>query len=593
MSRTGGGLISRRLTGAGTSNQIGQDIERSRRFGQTPTIQRAVVVDVIMDPNLLSDDQLTRIRRTVNNPRFADVMPVNSIIARMTSDGQGTIPRTNTILFPFFSSHLMLPISPGETVEVIYEDYIGGGQQVGYWITRTSMERTIEDVNYTHFDRRYQPFNNPANFTTEQRDSRGVEQPPPGFPNGGNTVETFTLPPSGSLQERPFERIIEQATSYFNAVDGLRGFSNNGEAIITVEPVPRWRKRPQELILQGANNTLICLGEDRKGGPLGALAENTPDAKGQAGTIDIVAGRGRYLPEENQAPSDLFEENTAPFVIENTRGNFETYKTPYLNNAGSSRLDDNPVEGDPDFIRDAARLYVTMQSNADVNFGLTEIQYTEHSLPFGENGDQIEQPDEDADQTTNKSYIVGKADHIRLIARKDEENGIEGTVLIVREGTAEEELCHLFISKDGVHIDGPKIILGRGLANVAGPGADPTPGGEPYIRWSKYRDTVDRLQDEIDQLRDKLQLQHDQTLSTLDTIARILDGAFAGAIATPYSPITSLQAVGGSTLISNQISSLRGQINNLKTQAQQTVEQGTADTDDLVANSRSTKVFSE
>jgi len=595
MTRTGGGLISRRLTGAGTSNQIGEDIARSRKFGQTPTMQRAVVIDVIMDPNLLSDDQLTRIRRTVNNPRFADVMPVNAIIAKLSSDSQGTIPRTNTILFPFFSSHFMLPVQPGETVQVVYNDFAGGGQQVGYWLTRASMERTVEDVNYTHHDRRYQPFNNPRNFTTDQRDRRRSDQPLPGFPNGGNTQDTFTIPPSGSAQERPFEIIIQQATAYSNAIDGIRDFSfpDNGR-VVTPEPVPRWRKRPQEFVLQGSNNTLICLGEDRRGGPLGALLDNEPDAKGQAGTIDIVTGRGRYLPEDTQDPNEVFDGNTAPFVNQNERGTRETYKTPYLNQGGVSRLSDNPIEGDPDYMRDAARIYVTMQSNADVNFGLTQIEYTENSLPAGDSKNEIIQPSEDAQQTANKSYIINKADHIRLIARKDEDNGIEGTVLIVREGESETDLCHLFISKDGVHVDGPKIILGRGLADLAGAGSDPTPGGEPYIRWSKFRDTVDRLQDEIEELRDKLQLQHNEFLSTLSNVVQSVEIAFASATAIPYSPIASLQAIGSATTISNtSISPLRAQITRLEQQATQAVEQGTSDTNDFVEAAKSEKIFGE
>lgn len=590
--RTGAGLVSRRLVGGGTSNQINDDIQRSRTMGQTPTIQRAIVVDVVMDPNLLSPEQLRRIKRTVNNPRFADVMPPNSIIAKMTSDAQGTIPKTNTILFPFFSSHFMLPIQPGETVEVIYDDYFGGGQQVAYWITRTSMERTVEDPNYTHYDRRYQPFNNPGNFTTDQRNRRGGDQPPPGFPNGGNTPETFTLTPSGS-QERPFERIIQQATAYFNNVDGFENIGTTGGSIVTPEPVPRWRKRPQEFVLQGANNTLICLGEDRKGGPLGAFDQENPDAKFQAGSIDIVTGRGRYLPENNQNPNDLFAGNTAPFVTENERGERETYKTPYLNNQGSSRLNDNPNEGDPDFNRDAARLYVSMQSNADENFGITEIDFTENSLPQGGSKNKIQQPSADLEQSPNKSYIVGKADHIRVIARKDEQNGIEGTVLILREGNAEEDLCHLYISKEGVHIDGPKVVLGRGLADVAGAGGAPTPGGEPYIRWSKFRDTVDRLQDEIEDLRDKLQTQHNQTVSTLAQMATAIDTAFAGSISIPFVPVPSLSAVGSVPALTLLANSLNGRVTALENEGKVAVTTGTSDTENFVQESRSEKIFGE
>src|SRR5690606_12602722 len=126
---------------------------------------------------------------------------------------------------------------------------------------------------------------------------------------------------------------------------------------------------------------------------------------------------------------------------------------------------------------------------------------------------------------------------------------IEGTVLILREGTSEEDLCHLFISKEGVHIDGPKIILGRGLADVAGAGDPATPGGEPFVRWSQYRNMHDRLQQEIDELRLALQAQHDHILSTMANIVTTLDSAFKGVIAASYTSIASLAAIGNPNLI--------------------------------------------
>lgn len=607
MSRIGRNVL--RGIGVPTAgNDITNDIDNVRRFGQTPTLQRAVVVDVVIDPNLLKDEQIDIIKTSVNNPDFASIMPVNSIIARIVSNGQGHVAQANTILFPFFSSHFMLPIQPGEMVEIIFDDYFGSGNGVGYWLTRTSSERTIEDPNYTHFDRRFDLSMNPSNFSTSERSERPTEQPVPGFPNGGNTPETLTLA-AASNTDRPYERIIREATAYFNSNNRLEGIETDGKTpLITPEAVPRWRKRPQEFVLQGANNTLICLGEDRKGGPLGALHPEEgrqTDAKTQAGTIDIVAGRGRVLPSDasanpNQQRSESGKSPTSPLITKNTReiagnvrGNIETDKAPYRRLRGESRLKDNTIEGDPDFAEDAARLYVSMQSEADINFGLTEIEYTEDTTP-------IVQPNEGAEGTINKSYVVGKADHVRLIARSDlsadSSRGINGTIAIIREGVSEDEedgLGLIYIDKTGIQIDGPRINLGRGLADLAGAKGNPTPGGEPYIRWSKFRDTVDRMQEEIEELRAVMQQEHNNTVTALSTVAGILDTAFKTAIAIPFAPVASLLTVGGSSALTQQIAILQGQVGTLSARAEQQVKIATDNTNTLVTNAASTKIFGE
>lgn len=548
MSRIGRNAL-RDVSNLTQRNNITSEISNATTFGGGggPTLQKAVVVDVIIDPNLLTDERLQALRDSVNNPRFVDVMPVNSIVARMVSDSQGRTARTATILFPFFSSHFMLPVQPGEIVSVIYDDYLGSGNAIGYWMTRTSAERTIEDANYTHLDRRFDPTMNPANYSTTERRDRATDQPLPAFPNGGNTPQTFTLSVTSSSDE-PYERIVSSATAFLNGGQGLVSFESDGKTpLVTPEPVPRWRKRPQELVLQGSNNTLICLGEDRKGSPLGALLKETPDAKGQAGTIDIVVGRGRFPPSDASATRDsqLSDTNTAPtapVVIENSRGYLETDKAPYRKIAGEARLKDNPIEGDPDFDLDAARLYISMQSNADVNFGLTEIEYTEDTTP-------IVQPNEDDVGTINKSYIVGKADHIRIIARSDlsadSSRGIDGTIAIIREGTAEDaedSLGLIYIDKTGIQIDAARINLGRGLAELAGADGDPTPGGEPYIRWSKFRDTVKRLQEEIDAVRTHLEEQIDVVAQELQNTRSALATSFITTMCIPFSPDPALTA---------------------------------------------------
>jgi len=582
MARRTGGSVSREIIGGNTSNDVGSSLESIRTSASSPTLQRAVVIDVVINPNLLTDIHIEGIASTVNNPRLASVMPPNSIIAHIISNEGGHLARGNTILFPFFSSHFQLPVQAGEIVQVIYDDFSHGGQKIGYWLTRTSTQRTVEDANYTHLDRRLQPFNIPLAFTAEERRDRSTTQPDLGFPNGGSSLSSFTLPQSSST-DNIFDSILRNATSHLGEGQTI--------PLQTFESVPRWSKRPQEFVLQGTNNTLIVLGEDRKGGPLGARAENNPDAKGQAGTIDIVVGRGRIKPELRSDPNGLFSGNTAPWTTRNSRNNIETDKTKFLTVPGTTRLEDNINEGDPDFTRDAARLYVTMQSEVDVNFGITEMNLTQNTVPDGDNKNKILQPNIGVSGTINKSYIVGKSDHIRLIARKQGDTEVEGTILLLREGVSEQDLNYIYISKDGTHVEGPKIILGRGLADLAGKGQDPTPGGEPYIRWSKYRDTIDHLQKEIVDLKDALAKQDQATSTQFAALTTLLQTAFTAAIAIPFSPIPSL--VGAAAAIAKTGVDLAGERITNKLTADNAVSTGKTNTDKSVAASKSEKIFGE
>jgi len=469
----------RRSVGGDTTNQVGDDLQHAQTSSTPPMLQRAVVLDVITDPDLLEEEELDALSEVVSNGELIDVMPSNSVIARITSGGSGEGAQANIILFPFFSSHTMQPVQPGETVYVLFEDYKETGSALGYWFTRIHTARTVEDVNYTHLDRRFDATTNPQNYSTEERDriaSEGKEFTGPGFPNGGGTTETRTLEPDteADVVEEPYEQIKTQSKAYSESV---------------IEPVPRWRKRPQEHVFQGSNNTLIFLGRDR-GGPV----VNDDDARKEAGTIGIIAGRGR-LTTYNKETQEEVPEGTAPRVIKNTRDELETDKAPYRR---GFRRRDNPIEGNPDFINDAAMNFVTMQSEIDRRFGL-KLNPT----------DSLELPDISGNGTFNRSHYVGKADHVRLVARKDEEHGVAGTVLLVREGEPDEDLGYFFIDDKGqIQIEAVKIYLGRA-----------TNENEPYIKWTEFDKTVKALQAQIDTMAGNMSLAIGNLGAPIPTLA--------------------------------------------------------------------------
>ena len=392
-----------------TDNET-RDIQTSSAF---PVFFRAVVVDVLSDPEALSDEEKEELKNNLSNPFFIDKAPKNSILSRIISGGLDHIDSSIQVLYPFFPPHLSLPVKPGEQVWVFFEEP-NASFDLGYWISRPSEQIHIDDINFTHGDRKYQ---NDEEAKGGIADTEGNSFP--NFPNGGGNEDDKTL-----KEDDEYETIEK--------------FSEANK-IITKEAVPRFTKRPADLVLQGSNNALISLGEDRRG----KLEKETDEKKNQAGTIDIVVGRGKNLP-----PSDgVLATQNAPATITNSRGQKEVDKNPINKNKT------NKSEGNPDFSKDSSRIYLSMNTNGDVNFNLAG------KLPALNNDTPI-LPIE------NGAYAVVKSDEIRIIARKDDTDNKNGSIKIVKEGGEDQAVIVLEKSGDilinnakSIMIDGNEIFL--------------------------------------------------------------------------------------------------------------------------------------
>jgi hypothetical protein len=421
--------ISRILSAINGKNNLKSTQDRSTFLGNNQVLHKAIVIEVITDPAQIDEPSL----------RY---LPTNSILGKIISNNENAENDIDTVLFPLFSSHFMLPVKPGETVFAIFEDIKETGTRIGYWISRVPNIRTVEDANYTHHDRKFDQLNDPSVINkTSDREFLNERILGPDFNNGGGGESNKTLIKDKNSQFDPFEQIKQESESFKK---------------FTLEPVPRWNKRPGEYVFQGSNNTIAIFGEDRSGG-----TDYEDDEKGFSGTIDFIVGRGRFLPLENEDP-----ELTAPRIIKNSRGNIETDKAPYRR--GETKKD-NVNEGNPDYINDAARWLTSMQMEADRKFQI--VLNSAGSLSLPNINDLI--------GTNNRSFAVGKADHVRLIARKDVTHGIAGTVLLYREGVQDEDLGYFFIDETGkIQIESTKVYLGKSVEEK-----------EPYILWSKFFET--------------------------------------------------------------------------------------------------------
>jgi hypothetical protein len=498
-----------------------------QKAGNPPTFQRGVVTEIIFNPRVLSDEDKDRIRNFVINPEQVEQVAANSVIALLITDGISDAIPVFVLLSPFFQSHLMLPVQLGEQVTIVFEDFQKFGVRYGKWMTRSSEGSPVEDPNFTHSDRRFLPI-----YTRQQGTSAslniGTERFIPNFPNGGDEGNTLSIPERDN--SNPYDLLYQSSLSNFVPHE--------------YEVVPRWTKRPQEFVIQGMNNALIMLGQDRIGY---VSSETTREQTRYAGTIDIVTGRSRYrlTSSDDSIPDSLKSRKaTSPLVVENSRRIDEVDKIPKLN----GRLE-QMKEGDPDFDHDAARIYISMNTFGDTNFRLknttdgavnqcmqrTGINYSKKGL-F-----PIQFPSSSVD--VGNSYIVNKADHVRLIARRNlpdedtllrNETVISGSILILKEGknrtpedinaqaADKDHMAFMYMSPEGrVQIDGMQIFLGG--AALREENQNPTPdvprrdtgfnselsvggesqyaGVEPYIKWSEFKNVVEGLQRQINALQ--------------------------------------------------------------------------------------------
>jgi hypothetical protein len=397
-------------------------IEASNNLAGLPVLQRVVVEEVLFDPFVLDDARIKSIIETYKLTNKLDIkrLPRNTIIGKPVIDGaQAGSSDVSSYFLPFFPPHLSLPLTPGETCWVFYEN-IGKNANYGYWMCRVTEMRNVDDINHTHSDRKFH------NINAQDTIARSGDQSatPPSFDNGATFLK-------GGKKSND-----DASATTSGGVDRYKDIIQNsdGGKVHDLEDAPRFTKRPGDLAIMGSNNTLINLGTDRTGpaaeftsGDKGKTVKGKPasDKINGAGSIDIVVGRGKGKNKYKK--------------VKNTLGKDEVDKSP---------KNETPEEGGVDLKDDAARLYLSMKTDVDKNF----------SISIG-------------DEATDVSAAVIKADCVRIIARNDIK------ILVDEDGAS------IVLKKNGDIIFTPNsqgiIRLGGESANIALLGilAPPPAGG--------------------------------------------------------------------------------------------------------------------
>lgn len=360
---------------------------------ESPTFLRFVILDVIPDPSVIDENKIAYWENEFGlmNPNYALVAPRNSIIAKRVLGNNVPLSERAFVLYPFFPPHIALPAKPGEHVWVMFENPNAKITDIGYWMCRIVGQTPVEDVNYTHADRQLDPAYYPSTKKTFNQDFT----PQYDFPNGA------------VFENVDKDRLADPATrSVLGGDDEYEKILTNSDAskIIKYEPIPRYKKRPADVVIEGSNNSLIVLGTDRVGpvadydeSDLGLIPrQSTSDLSSQegAGMIDLVVGRGQTS-------------KTAGKKVKNKLSRGEIAKT---------QKDLVPQEGDPDFKTDRSRILVSQKTKADKNFGIDSVinSHANSIVPK-----PLTSPKENIKDDDGTGAIVIKSDKVRLIARQD------------------------------------------------------------------------------------------------------------------------------------------------------------------------------
>ena len=455
---------------------------------------KGVVEEIIYVPETFDFETFKTRMEDPNS--FTDV-PANSLLVRVISGKEYKNSGKLTLCHPLFPQHLQLPVKVGEHV------FLFRYGKIGYWLARVPDVRTVEDVNYSHGDRRHMHSPGTESTVDQANSSSGDSKKLIGiFNDGGGSEDQVNFAADDS-----YEKIFETSTT------------NNS---ITKEPIPFFIKRPGDLVLQGSNNTLICLGQNRGWTKKDEEFETTnafyEEELLDSGAIDIVVGRGRYKPDNPATDAEDGDEpvRTATRTMTNANeGQIESNRMAILN-----EVELNVIEGDPDYEYDAARFNLAMKASYDEQFFINKSIEDEDLLPtitkWPDDGPPASETEGRGDgavpePVVDQSYSLLKSDQIRIIARRQEEgmNGlkdgveeINGSIKIIKEGVRNSEegdgQAVIIMQPDGtIMIDGPTVIIGSGHADlekenglgtqvILGRGAT-----EPIVLGNMLRDLLD------------------------------------------------------------------------------------------------------
>lgn len=357
-------------------------------------IFRIVVLEVINDPLIIDEEKAAYYRHTLNvaNIKYVNVLPRNTIIGRKLL-ADSTESDQTLFFFPFLPSHLAMPCKPGEHVWAFFEAPHAKTVDIGWWMWRAVTFDHTDDVNHSHAPRDFdQEF-----FTTNSSKAlaEGSTEPVYDFFNGQGTKDD-----DGTRYPLAASRCISGPSDAYEKIL----LESDASKLIEYECIPRYKKRPDELVLEGSNNQLIIIGTDRTGPSY--TSEKFENNKGvipskpnsdiqgpNTGKFDFVVGRGQTSTTSGKA-------------IKNSLNRSELAKA-------KQQLTQH--EGDVDYKHDRTRLLIAQKTLVDTNFGL-DIFNDSYLTDIKDKG--VSEQKKTSEKCGDGAAVL-KSDKVRIIARSD------------------------------------------------------------------------------------------------------------------------------------------------------------------------------
>lgn len=451
---------------------------------------KGLVVDVLNSTSstAITNESLSDVKKNITSDAMKN-FPRNTIIVKTLTDGLAKRSDTKTICYPFFSSHLSMPLKVGEYVWFVYENPDVKGS-IAYWLSRVCDPDHVEDLNYNFSSRSYvQVPKKPEKKTSDKFNNT---------PDDEGDQQTYSWQ-SPTSDPKEMVKLVELAKKTHR-----------------FEAVPRYTKRPGDLILQGSNNTLIMLGEERGQWAPGQTlinSSNNPSDGIEFGhpAIDIVVGRGAKSAGISSIGVDFAE-------YDRTRGK------KIKNEFGIEEIDKREpsiVEGDSHFVVDATRIYLTANSE-NVNSSYNPDFLLGNVAPNSSVGSSIPR--------ASGAFAVVKSDNLRLVARDT------GTVRIVKEPTySKNNGAGIVMSSDGeLQVAARKITLTSYLTDGA---------TQPYVRHTALKSLLLSLLDDI------------------NTFCTTLSTHVTPGFGAPSPQITAAAATLQTSVVLKKVSLTLGQVN--------------------------------
>ena len=428
------------------------------------------------------DEKIKNIYKTKNNytenqksiilsnlkKRYFEKIPDNALIVSFINNKNNNQEKYS-LCYPFFSSHVMLPIKPGEVVWVYkyqneeadrrnkistlqYEAEFNFNKS--YWLSRVHGESFSEDLNYTNFDREF-------------------------------------IPPillESANQFANLDYIDNSKSAGFKPLKNLIGDYVDKNQNLYFGPTLKTQKNPGDLVIQGSNNNAIMF----------------TGKENNSGDITLVSGKGKLTTKERQFNDFGTDTNRKKVEISTSlsKSNLSNIKKVEVYTSSKKKqvkkIEENfkyPQYYSENILTPPALINNVNEGNLDLNndasiFQISDFLSKNHFTKLFDVSQLDKQNFYDDSLNSNiiqsepikigdKEFtiknqspaimknnfeipaIVMKSNNIAIISREEKPAANSGNIFIVNNGTSLQNYSHITLNKNGnVNIDGAKITIG-------------------------------------------------------------------------------------------------------------------------------------